>query len=1040
MKKFSHQLRAAALTAMLIGTTSTALAYNFKVNGIYYNINATTATATVTHGNYDSYTGGSYSGSVTIPPTVTCNGATYFVTGIGEYAFYKCPQLTSISLSEYITNIGNSAFAYCDNLTQITIPSSVTNIGNNAFQYCDNLSSIVVNSGNTVYDSRNSCNAIIVTSTNKLRFGCKNTVIPNTVTSIDSWAFGRRKGLTSMTIPNSVTSIGWGAFYGCPDLVSVTVPGSVTNLDGGVFSNCTKLKYITLGNGLTQISASMFSGCESLTSITIPSTVTSIRYWAFEACRGLTSISIPPSVTEIEVAAFKACTGLTSMSVQNGNTVYDSRNGCNGIIETATNTLVAGCRNTVIPSSVTTISYAFIGFDNITSIVIPNSVTRIGEQAFSYCSNLTDVTMSNAITRIEDFAFLGCVNLKSIEIPASVQYIGWAALACGQTDIDADVFKKEPATEGDRPQYNRHDDNRHDSPMLAATNAEEMPGLAHIYSRIVDPTSVSLYGLSGYESFYEPSYATCILHVPTGTVEAYKAADVWKKFACITDKEVPVVEEIILDKTSVALFVGDTVTISATVEPFFVENPGIQWSTINPDVATVDQNGLVTAVNLGLTTIMATATDGSGTTARCIVNVVKLDTDNYFTMHGGEVLHGTTMVIPVSLTNATSITAFQTDLVLPTGFELARQDGDYLVGLSDRAASDHIIMASDADNGAIRLLCYSPSLKPFSGNEGELFYITVIAPDDGDGTYFIDLMGSRMTTTECEELLCQDAECEVFVKAYIDGDANNSGTITIADVVTTARYILDMNPIPFVFGAADINGDGKITITDVVLIARAVLAAGLHAPSPMTSQSGAADVMSAQPMTIENGQTQTVTINLDNALNYTAWQFDLRLPDGLTATNLALTSRAGRHTLDASVIENGIIRVLAYSTSLSSIDGHEGAVMTFDVTASGDIDGDITVDGIELVTPQGQTTYPAPFTIQTSHRTAVQEAMAGARVYSDGHNIIIEAPTAMTVVVSDILGHATSIKVEAGKTAIPTLHDGIHIVTADGKTTKLITK
>ena len=821
MKRLNHILRVSLLAIALIGWAASALAYSFKVNGIYYNISG--SNAIVTYGSSNYYTGGSYSGNVTIPSTVTNNGTTYTVTGISSNAFYKCPQLTGVSLPSSLTSIGNYAFAFCDNLTGITIPSLVTTIGNNAFEYCDNLSSIVVNSENTKYDSRNSCNAIIATATNKLLYGCKNTVIPNTVTSIESWAFEKRRGLTLITIPSSVKSIGRCAFRGCPDLVSASVPGSLTSIESSIFCDCPKLKYVTLGYGLTQISSSMFSGCESLTSITIPSTVTTIDYWAFEACKSLTSINIPASVTRIEPASFKACTGLTSISVQNGNTVYDSRNGCNGIIETATNTLIAGCKTTVIPSSVTTISYAFIGFDNITDIVIPNSVTNIGEQAFSFCSNLANVTMSNSVTRIQDYAFLGCVSLKSIEIPASVQYIGWAALACGQTEIDADVFKKMPATDGDTPPKQQPGFNSYDSPIQAGTNTEEMPGLAHIYSRIADPATCKF----GEEPFYEPAYATCILHVPTGTVEAYKAANVWKKFACITDKDIPVVEEIILDKTSVALFVGDTVTIGARVEPFFVENDGILWSSSNPSVATVDQNGLVTALTLGMTTITAAATDGSGITATCIVNVVKLDTDNYFTMQGGEVLHGRTLVIPVTLHNVEGITAFQTDLWLPDGFQLVKQGGQYQVTLSDRAASDHVIMASDADNGAVRLLCYSPALQPFSGNDGEVLCLTVQATDDGEGDYTIYLKDTRMTTTTCAELLSPQAECNVHVKAYLEGDANNSGDVTVTDIVTTALYILNRDPVPFNFNAADMTQDGKITVTDVVLITRAVLNAGL---------------------------------------------------------------------------------------------------------------------------------------------------------------------------------------------------------------------
>ncbi len=268
------------------------------------------------------------------------------VTEISGSAFEYCAGLTGIVIPNSVTEIGDYAFYQCAGLTSVNIPNSVTAIGYDAFHGCIGLTSIVVESGNQRYDSRNNCNAIVETTNNKLIFGCNNTIIPNSVTEIGSYAFDGFTGLTGIVIPNSVTAIGENAF----------------------------------------------DGCTGLTSIVIPNSVTAIGEYAFRGCTGLTSIDISNSVTEIGRGAFVDCAGLTSIVVERGNPRYDSRNNCNAIIETASNKLIFGCNNTIIPNLVTQIGGgAFKGCTGLTSINIPNSVTSIGYYAFAWCPGLTDV-------------------------------------------------------------------------------------------------------------------------------------------------------------------------------------------------------------------------------------------------------------------------------------------------------------------------------------------------------------------------------------------------------------------------------------------------------------------------------------------------------------------------------------------------------------------------------------------------------------------------------------------------------------------------
>jgi hypothetical protein len=228
-----------------------------------------------------------------------------------------------------------------------------------------------------------------------------------------------------ITFDGEATSIGEWAFAGCSSLTSITIPNSVTTIGNYAFMNC-----------------------QGLTSITIPNSVTGIGNNVFWHCSSLTSITIPNSVTTIGYSAFSNCSGLTSIIVEDANSTYDSRENCNAIIETTTNTLIAGCQNTIIPNSVTsigntafyccssltsvtipdsitTIGYsAFAYCSGLTSITIPNSVTSIGNTAFAYCSGLTSITIPNSVTSIEGYAFSGCSSVTSITIPNSVTSIG----------------------------------------------------------------------------------------------------------------------------------------------------------------------------------------------------------------------------------------------------------------------------------------------------------------------------------------------------------------------------------------------------------------------------------------------------------------------------------------------------------------------------------------------------------------------------------------------------------------------------------------
>ena len=220
---------------------------------------------------------------------------------------------------------------------------------------------------------------------------------------------------------DSVTGIGAGAFSECNNLTSVTIPDGVTNIGNAAFMNCMGLTSVILPDSVTTIGDTAFF-CTKLMSITIPDSVTRIGIDAFSYCVNLTNISIPDSVTSIGNQAFSGCSGLTSITVEEGNPVYHSVDNC--LIKTESATIIAGCRTSKIPDSVTGIGEgAFSGCSDLTSVVIPDSVTSIGGYAFAWCSSLTSIDIPNGVTSIGYHAFTNCTALTSITIPDNVTKI-----------------------------------------------------------------------------------------------------------------------------------------------------------------------------------------------------------------------------------------------------------------------------------------------------------------------------------------------------------------------------------------------------------------------------------------------------------------------------------------------------------------------------------------------------------------------------------------------------------------------------------------
>lgn len=381
-------------------------AYDFEVDGIFYNITSSVEPYTV-EVTYETTSYNSYSGDVIIPESVNDNSITYTVSSIGKFAYRMSSNLTSIFIPSSISSIGDYAFNSCSQLNTVSISEGVTSIGEYAFCQSTSLSSIV---------------------------------IPSTVIEIGNYAFSYCSQLKTVLISEGVASIGYSTFEFCTSLTSISIPSSVSFVSDNAFAVCTNLLSINVEDANTNYSSEngiLFNKEKTYLvcypggkqgEYVIPSTVTDIGNNAFSYCIGLSSVTISSSVNTIGGHVFENCTNLLSIEVDINNSNFSSQDGV--LYNYDKTTLIyyppGKQGGFIIPFSVTSVLGAFRGCTNLTSVVIPASVTNLGWKAFGDCVDLTSVTFEtpSSLSSIEEQTFYNCTSLTSIKIPDNFTFIG----------------------------------------------------------------------------------------------------------------------------------------------------------------------------------------------------------------------------------------------------------------------------------------------------------------------------------------------------------------------------------------------------------------------------------------------------------------------------------------------------------------------------------------------------------------------------------------------------------------------------------------
>lgn len=943
----------------------------------------------------------------------------------GPWYDYK-DKFDKVVVKDGVTSLGFYAFCYSDNIVSVSLPNSLTEIQGNAFSHCPQLETINIPesvsylAGGNFIDSpkvQEEENGILyvdswvmgVTDHTETR---AYTIRENTVGIIQNAFLGTQ--LNGVSFPSTLKYIGADAFAHCPNLTEVRIPATVEKIEEHVFDGCYNLVKVTfdastppteVGNkkfyGLHKDATlyvprpSAYAGWEvffgggikstlgdnlfhngiyfaineeersatvTLTpedaadyagNIDIPNTITSngntytvtgIGMRAFIDCKELTSVTLPSSVKYIGIEAFTHCENLESINLPEGLTSIGESafSNCNKLAAIA------------FPQSLTEISgNAFSACTSLQTITIPSGVKGLWQDAFAWCTSLTSVTLSEGLESIGIQTFLGCKQLTEITIPESVKKIDHQAFKM------CDNLLKVTLPDGLEEMGNY---------VFAACYNMKSINTPSVLKGFPEGT---FYDCCALENVKIPAASETIAVNTFWNCQSLKAVDIPESVVRIDNGAFFMTGLNSIEIPASVTYIGEQAFVNCNVLSAVIVN----WErpiTISSLVFREKEDSKNTIDKLYVPAGAKSAYKVS-TAWSVFENIIEANLGNYFAVNDKKVNAGTSFTLPIEMVNKDEVSAFQCDIYLPEGITLQKLNArKYDVKLSEERKEDHTINVSKLSDGAVRVLVISMTSSSIIGNDGELFMLNLSAANEEIGDYTMQIKNIRISDTKGIRHDLNEVKATITLTTsgtstdFTPADVNNDGMVAVDDVVLTINAALGIISDKFVFAAADMNGDGEIFVDDVVKVINHVL--GINT-------SNAANVRqmerseSLSLSTYDNG----FGISATKAVEYTAMQFDMTLPEGLELKDVRFTGNSNHKTYFREM-GNGVVRTIVLSLGNELFDGNE----LLDICIESSADAEVHISNACMVARSGAVSKI------TDMKAAVGRTSTGLEIVQDG--------------------------------------------------------